>query len=112
MSIINHPGPEISESLAREIAEAHFGLSGPVSRLANALPSVQLPEETPDLFAFRDHVYLMRGVEVADYRSSMRQRSPRWGTVHLPTATFRSVVKPFSHFLAPAVVTVEATERG
>ncbi|WP_119393071.1 aminotransferase class III-fold pyridoxal phosphate-dependent enzyme [Taklimakanibacter lacteus] len=35
MSIINHPGPEISESLARQIAEAHFGLSGPVSRLAS-----------------------------------------------------------------------------
>src|SRR5436190_23319861 len=35
LSIINYPGPEISESLAREIAEAHFGLSGAVSRLAS-----------------------------------------------------------------------------
>jgi Ser/Thr protein kinase RdoA (MazF antagonist) len=35
LSIINHPGPQISESLAREIAERHFGLTGPVSRLAS-----------------------------------------------------------------------------
>ncbi len=35
MSIINHPGPDISEAMAREIAEAHFGLTGPVSRLAS-----------------------------------------------------------------------------
>ena len=35
MSIINHPAPEISDALAREIAERHFGLTGPVSRLAS-----------------------------------------------------------------------------
>ena len=35
MSIINHPGPEISEAMAREIAERHFGLNGPISRLAS-----------------------------------------------------------------------------
>ena len=35
MSIINHPAPEISEAEARDIAERHFGLTGPVSRLAS-----------------------------------------------------------------------------
>jgi 4-aminobutyrate aminotransferase-like enzyme/Ser/Thr protein kinase RdoA (MazF antagonist) len=35
LSIINHPAPEISDALAREIAERHFGLTGPVSRLAS-----------------------------------------------------------------------------
>ena len=53
----------------------------------------------PTTFAFRDRVYLMRGVLVNDYRAAMRTRSPRWGTVHLPTAAFRQLVKPFSHFL-------------
>jgi hypothetical protein len=75
-------------------------------------PEFALPEETPDLFAFRDRVYLVRGVSVTDYRSSMKERSPRWGTVHLPTADFRKLVKPFSAFLQPAGVELEATERG
>ena len=35
MSIINHPGPEISDAQASEIAERHFGLKGPVARLAS-----------------------------------------------------------------------------
>ena len=35
MSIINHPAPEISETLAREIGFTHFGLEGPVARLAS-----------------------------------------------------------------------------
>jgi 4-aminobutyrate aminotransferase-like enzyme/Ser/Thr protein kinase RdoA (MazF antagonist) len=35
LSIINHPAPEISDALAREIAERHFGLTGPVARLAS-----------------------------------------------------------------------------
>jgi hypothetical protein len=29
----------------------------------------------------------------------MQTRSPRWGTVHLPTEAFRQLVRPFSHFL-------------
>ena len=35
MSIINHPAPEISDTLAHEIGFAHFGLEGPVARLAS-----------------------------------------------------------------------------
>lgn len=35
MSIINHPGPEISEAMASEIAERHFGLKGLKGKLAS-----------------------------------------------------------------------------
>jgi hypothetical protein len=65
----------------------------------HVLPAVCLPADTPDVFEFRDRLYLMRGVAVATYRAAMRSRSPRWRTVHLPTAAFRRVVRPFSHFL-------------
>ncbi|MBA4188414.1 MAG: hypothetical protein C0467_10455 [Planctomycetaceae bacterium] len=86
------------------------GFRGVLAFVYHILPCVELPEATPDLFAFRERVYLMRGVSVAEYRSAMRQRSPRWGTVHLATAAFRSVVKPFSYFLAPARVESEVIE--
>ncbi len=60
----------------------------------------QLPPGTPDLFAFRGRLYLLRGVAVNDYRAHMRTRSPRWRTVHLRTDDFRELVRPISHFLA------------
>jgi hypothetical protein len=58
-----------------------------------------LPEGTPDLFEHQQQSYLMRAIEVSQYREHMRQRSPRWQTVHLPAAIFREIVKPFSEFL-------------
>lgn len=60
----------------------------------------QLSDGTRDVFPFRDQVYLMRGIAVADYRKHMRLRSKKWRTVHLPSAAFREVVRPFSDFLA------------
>jgi len=72
-------------------------------------PEFALPDETPDQFTFRDRTYLMRGVAVCDYRSAMRTRSPRWGTVHLPAAAFREVVAPFSDFLRGAPEAKPAT---
>ena len=63
-------------------------------------PPFAVPADTPDRFAHRDHNYLMRAVDVATYQLHMKPRSPRWGTVHLPTADFRRVVRPFSDFLA------------
>ncbi len=75
------------------------GFQGALAFVYHILPFVQLPTDTPDLFAFRDRTYLMRGVSVADYRLTMKTRSPRWRTVHLSTAAFRNVVKPFSWFL-------------
>jgi hypothetical protein len=65
-------------------------------------PPFALPPTTPDLFAFRADVYLLRGVEVSAYREHMRPRSKSWKTVHLPADAFRRIVRPFSEFLVPA----------
>ncbi|WP_439622886.1 HYExAFE family protein [Gemmata sp.] len=80
------------------------GFRGVLAFTYHVLPCVELPEVTPDVFRFRDQVYLMRGVCAGAYRAAMKQRSPRWGTVHVPTAAFRELVKPFTHFLRPAGV--------
>ncbi len=60
-----------------------------------------LPNDTRDLFVFREHTYLMRAIEVTSYRRAMRTRSPRWGTVSLPVKAFRQLVRPFTDFLTP-----------
>ena len=62
------------------------------------LPSVQLPEDTADLWTWRGRRYLLRAVAVTDYRQHMRVRSPRWGTVSLPGAVFRELVRPLQYF--------------
>jgi hypothetical protein len=61
------------------------------------LPSVELPDDTEDLWTWRGRRYLLRAVPVADYRRHMRVRSPSWGTVSLPGAVFRQLVRPL-HF--------------
>ncbi len=61
-------------------------------------PSVELPDDTPDVWWWRGRRYLLRAVRAADYRREMRVRSPKWGTVHLPTPAFRKLVRPLSHF--------------
>ena len=63
------------------------------------LPMVELPLGTRDVWNWRDRRYLLRAVSVRDYQRGMRVRSPRWGRVHLPGATFRKIVRPFSDFL-------------
>ncbi|QEL18950.1 HYExAFE family protein [Limnoglobus roseus] len=67
-------------------------------------PPFVLPNDTRDLFAFRGQTFLMRAVEVSAYREHMRRRSPKWGTVGLPVAAFRKIIRPFIEFLAPAPV--------
>ena len=62
------------------------------------LPGVDLPADLDDLWTWRGRRYLLRAVCVADYRRHMRLRSPRWGTVTLPGAAFRELVRPFHHF--------------
>ncbi|MCU0704374.1 MAG: HYExAFE family protein [Fimbriiglobus sp.] len=64
-------------------------------------PPFALPENTPDLFAFRADWYLLRGIDVTTYREHMRPRSKNWKTVHLPADAFRRIVRPFSTFLNP-----------
>ena len=84
----------------------HFGpdFRGVLAFVYRIEPPFRLPDDTPDVFAHRDEVYLMRAVAASDYRTRMKPRSQRWGTVHLPTAAFRALVRPFSDFLAPVPV--------
>ena len=62
-------------------------------------PTVELQQDTPDLWTWRGRRYLFRAVTVRDYRRHMRVRSPRWGTVCLPLSVFRAVVRPLSDFV-------------
>jgi hypothetical protein len=70
------------------------------------LPDVELRRGTADLWVWKGRRYLMRAVTVDDYRRHMRKRSPKWGTVHLPTAAFREVVRPLREFTHPNEVSV------
>ncbi len=70
------------------------------------LPTVELPEDTNDLWTWRGRRYLLRAVPVTDYRQQMRVRSPRWHTVNLPQAAFRSLARPF-HDLVHAAPMVD-----
>ncbi len=70
------------------------------------LPTVELPDDTDDLWTWQGRRYLFRAVDVAEYRKHMRVRSPRWGTVTLPGEVFRRLVRPLRHFthVEPPVV--------
>ncbi|HKB06122.1 MAG TPA: HYExAFE family protein [Gemmataceae bacterium] len=69
------------------------------------LPHVELRPGTADVWVWRGRRYLIRAVPVADYRLHMRVRSPKWDTVHLPTAAFRSLVRPLRDYTHPHEVT-------
>jgi hypothetical protein len=87
------------DGLTRWAGRFGEGFRGVLAFVYHLMPSVVLPPDTPDLFAYRDRLYLARGVAVEDYREVMKARSPRWGTVDLSAADFRRLVKPFTHFL-------------
>lgn len=92
------------EGLERWAAALGADFRGVLAFAYEIRPPFVLPNDTPDLFAFRDRTFLMRAVEVGDYKQQMRRRSPKWGTVGLPVAAFRKLVRPFSAFLSPAPV--------
>lgn len=48
---------------------------------------------------FRDSSYVFAGVPVADYALHARVRSPKWGTVNLPTKVFAEFVRPIEDWL-------------
>jgi hypothetical protein len=56
-------------------------------------PAVAVEEE---LWTWHGRRYLLRAVLVDDYQRWMRPRSPKWGTVMLPSAVFRQLARPFS----------------
>ncbi len=60
--------------------------------------SVELSDDTPDLYCCRGKRYLFRAVDALDYRDHMRIRSPRWNTVTLPRTVFRSLVRPLCDY--------------
>lgn len=61
----------------------------------------QQPKDSPfkDLFQYQDKWYSTMAITVSDYREHMKRRSESWGTVHLPTADFRRLAKPFDDCL-------------
>jgi hypothetical protein len=62
-------------------------------------PWVSLPDDTEDLWTWRGRRYLFRAVPASDYRTSMRCRSQRWGTVTLTREVFRDLVRPLTDFI-------------
>lgn len=49
-----------------------------------------------EVFEHDGRWYLLRAVEVEAYAAAMRMRSPRWGTVHLPTAVYERLARPLA----------------
>lgn len=47
-----------------------------------------------EMFEYRGRWYALRAIAVEEYAREMRTRSPRWRTVHLPTATFDELSRP------------------
>jgi hypothetical protein len=74
------------------------GYQGLLVFVYQLLPIVTLPEDTEDLWTWRGRRYLLRAVPVEEYRQRMRVRSPRWGTVGLPGAVFRELVRPLHYY--------------
>jgi hypothetical protein len=66
--------------------------------LYRLMPTIAVPPASPDLFRWRGEQYLLRAVAVEDYLQHMRVRSPKWGTVNVPTAAFRTLARPFRYF--------------
>ena len=86
------------DGLARWAERFGPGYQGLLVFTYHILPQVELPEDTEDLFVWRKRRYLLRAVDVEDYRRHLRVRSPRWGTVALSSSAFREVARPFRYF--------------
>jgi hypothetical protein len=52
-----------------------------------------------EIYEFRDRWYAVLAVTVADYDRVMTQRSPKWGTVHIPAAEFARLAVPLMDML-------------
>ncbi len=61
-------------------------------------PNVEVPADSIDLFTFREQQYLLRAVTLDDYVTHMKSRSPKWGTVSMPSTLYRTVARPFRFF--------------
>lgn len=61
-------------------------------------PNVEIAPDTLDLWTFREQQYLLRAVSLDDYVAHMKVRSPKWGTVCLPSTIYRTIARPFRFF--------------
>jgi hypothetical protein len=53
----------------------------------------------PGMFTFRDRWYLLMGIDLGEYRTHMRRRSPKWETVSLSAEDFRQLARPLESWL-------------
>lgn len=60
-------------------------------------PDSQPPPEI--VHEFRGERYVFAGVPAAEYRRHARLRSPKWGTVNVPTRRFAEHVRPLADWL-------------
>lgn len=60
-------------------------------------PPAEPPPEV--VHVHRDERYVFAGVPVDVYRMHARVRSPKWGTVNMPTAEFAKYVQPIRDWL-------------
>jgi hypothetical protein len=60
---------------------------------------VNPPDEWGELWTWRGHRYVLRGIPVDEYRREMRVRSPRWSTVDLSRAAYRQLARPIQDFI-------------
>jgi len=95
----NWVAAEDVDGLGRWASHLGEGFRGVLAFVYHIRRGYGLPPETPDLFVHQGRLFLIRAVEVSEYRNLMRPRSKRWETVHLPSAGFQRVVKPFAAFL-------------
>jgi hypothetical protein len=60
------------------------------------------PEAAPPpeiVHVYREERYVFAGVPLAEYQLHARVRSPKWGTVNMPTAEFARHVRPLRELL-------------
>ena len=50
-------------------------------------------------FEFRDECYVFAALPLDEYAQHARVRSPKWGTINVPTRTFAELVRPLADYL-------------
>lgn len=49
-----------------------------------------------EIFTHRERWYAIRACRLRDYTAAMKVRSPKWRTLHVPTAVFERISHPFA----------------
>jgi hypothetical protein len=98
------------ESLSRWAEQFGPGYRALLVFLYDMQPFAPELADGEDLWTWHEHRYLLRAVPVDEYRLWMRERSPRWGTVMLPTAAFRNLARPLHEVLFAAEETSESSQ--